>query len=77
MQCKHLIVHSDSQLMVRQMCGQYRVKEKTLQTLHQEAARMLRQAPFTFKILHVDREENGDADLLANTGIDSHMPLQI
>ncbi len=77
MECRHLIVHSDSQLMVRQMCGQYRVKDKTLQTFHQEATRMLSKAPFTFKILHVDREENGDADLLANTGIDSRLPLEI
>ena len=77
MQCAHLIVHSDSQLMVRQMCGQYRVKDKMLQTFHQEAARILRQAQFTFKILHVDREENSDADLLANTGIDSRLPLQL
>lgn len=77
MNCKHLIVHSDSQLMVRQMCGVYRVKDKTLQTFHREASALLRQAPFTFKILHVDREHNGDADLLANTGIDSKEPLRL
>ena len=76
MECAHLIVHSDSQLMVRQMCGQYRVKDRTLQTFYQEATQMLRQAPFTFKILHIDREENTDADLLANTGIDSKLPLR-
>jgi ribonuclease HI len=77
MECKHLIVHSDSQLMVRQMCGQYRVKDKTLQTFHREAKSLLERAPFSFRILHVDREQNGDADTLANSGIDSKVPLAL
>jgi ribonuclease HI len=77
MECRHLVVHSDSQLMVRQICGQYRVKDRVLQTFHREAKALLEQAPFTFKILHVDREQNGDADLLANSGIDSKRPLAL
>jgi ribonuclease HI len=76
MECKHLVVHSDSQLMVRQILGQYKVKDKVLQTFHREAKTLLAGAPFTFKILHVEREQNGDADELANSGIDNRRPLE-
>lgn len=64
-----LVVHSDSQLLVRQMLGTYKVKNPTLKTFHAEAKRLA--APIsklTFR--HIPREENKDADRLANLAMD-------
>ena len=64
-----LQVRSDSQLLVRQMLGRYRVKNLGLRPLFQrarEGAARLR----TFKIEHVYREANRDADALANRAMD-------
>ncbi len=72
-----LIVHSDSELMVRQMRGEYRVKDKNLQRHFSEAKRLVSTAPFAFEIVHVERERNRDADLLANAGIDSKRALKV
>lgn len=65
-------VQSDSELMVRQMQGQYRVKEPHLRRLHAEATRLA--ASFgSFVIEHVPRERNREADRLANDGIDARL----
>jgi len=61
-------VISDSQLLVRQLLGAYRVKNAELQPLHLVAKQML--APMTHKVIHVLREKNTIADELANKGID-------
>ena len=77
LECKKLIVHSDSQLMVRQLQGKYRVKDKKLQEYYREAQVLLNGAPFVFEIFHVEREGNRDADLLANAGIDNRKKLDV
>lgn len=66
-----LTVLSDSELLVRQLNGQYRVRSAQLLPLYLEVIRRLRRFPAT-RILHVGRGENGDADLLANRAIDAH-----
>jgi ribonuclease HI len=66
-----LTVHSDSELLVRQLRGEYRVKAEHLRPLHAEACRRLRVFP-AVRILHVPREENRRADSLANLAIDQH-----
>lgn len=65
-----LVIHSDSELMVRQLNGQYRVRDAGLKPLHEKATRLLKALPFDHVVRHVPREENRDADLLANRGID-------
>ena len=75
--CSELVVHSDSQLMVRQLLGQYKVKDKNLQRYFRKAKQIIQDAAFRFTINHVEREENRDADLLANAGIDSRQPLSM
>ncbi len=70
MNCTRLIVHSDSELMVRQLLGIYRVKEKTLRKYYQSVREILRSSPFSFEIVHIEREQNREADRLANEGID-------
>jgi ribonuclease HI len=66
---KNIIVQSDSQLMVRQLNGEYRVKNEKLKNLFDHAMRLLRQFD-SYRILHVRREMNKLADRLANLGID-------
>jgi ribonuclease HI len=72
--CSRLIIHSDSQLMVRQLNGEYRVRDKKLAPLYLEAVRLLKAAPFNIDIIHIDRELNHEADMLANAGIDGRIP---
>jgi ribonuclease HI len=62
-------VHSDSELLVRQVQGRYRVKHPALQKLY--ALAMDRIGQFRrFGIQHVPRDQNAEADALANRGID-------
>jgi len=61
-------VLSDSQLLVKQMNGQYRVKSEGLKPLHEKALALCgRFASCTFR--HVPRRENPDADRLVNRAI--------
>ncbi len=64
-----LRVRSDSELLVRQMQGRYKVKSPDLKPLHERAAKLARQIPY-FVIEHVRRELNSDADALANIALD-------
>jgi len=66
---KRIRVHSDSQLLVRQLNGEYRVKDEKLKVLYQRAQTLLRQFD-SCRIVHVYREMNKVADRLANRGID-------
>ena len=64
-----LLIHSDSELMVKQMRGEYRVKSPGLQPLFEEARALTRQiGHVTFE--HVRRELKKDADRLANEAMD-------
>lgn len=65
-----LRIRSDSELLVRQMQGRYRVKSADLKPLHERAAKLARQLQY-FAIEHVRRELNRDADALANVALDS------
>ena len=65
-----LRIRSDSELLVRQMQGRYKVKSADLKPLHERASRLARQLAY-FTIEHVRREQNRDADALANVALDS------
>ena len=75
--CTHLIVHSDSELLVRQLKKVYRTKDKNLRTLSAKIERELSTAPFVFEIRHIDRALNREADCLANIGIDSRKKIRV
>jgi len=77
MECKNLVVHSDSELMVRQMNGQYKVKDEGLKRHFQRIQRMLTSSPFHFTIKHVPRDKNQEADQLANRGIDTKKRVSV
>jgi len=66
---KRLKVESDSELLVRQLNGLYRVKDEKLSRLHQKAQALLHQLD-SYRIIHVRREQNRVADRLANQAID-------
>jgi ribonuclease HI len=62
-------LRSDSQLLINQLTGRYRVKSEHLQPLH----RRVRSIAAGFERIsfeHVPREENSAADALANIGVD-------
>ena len=59
----------DSELVVRQLRGEYRVREPHLKILHQKAQEVLNRFS-QYSILYIPREENRRADQLANEAID-------
>lgn len=65
----HLHIHSDSELLVKQMNGEYRVKSADLQDLFLEATHLRKQFA-SVKITHVRREQNKRADELCNIALD-------
>lgn len=67
---KALRIRSDSDLLVQQMKGRYKVKNPGLKPLHERASKLSRQLEY-FVIEHVAREMNRDADALANQALDS------
>ena len=68
-----LRIESDSELLVRQMRGQYKVKSADLRPLFERAKKMA-QAMESFHIDHVFRERNREADALANQALDGTGP---
>ncbi len=66
---RKLAVYSDSELLVKQMNGQYKVKNADLQDLYREAQHLRK--PFeSVTLTHVRREFNKDADKLCNEALD-------
>ena len=62
-------VFSDSELLVRQIAGRYRVKHPGLLPLHREAGALLARFERA-RLSHVPRERNRTADALANRAVD-------
>ena len=73
--CTRLVVQSDSELMVRQVNGQYKVKDAKLKRLFLEVQRLKANAPYTLELHYVPREQNTETDRLANEGIDAKTPI--
>jgi ribonuclease HI len=69
---KALKLISDSELLVRQIKGIYKVKNPTLQDLHARAKELIAQLEW-FSIGHALREHNQEADRLANEAMDKGM----
>ncbi len=70
---RRLTLYSDSQLLVRQLEGAYKVKAAHLVPIFLKVMRLRRAIP-ELDIHHVPREENKDADRLANLAIDGRTP---
>ena len=69
----HVIVYSDSLLMVRQMRGEYKVRDKSLKYL-QIKVKKLHSAFASVSYIHVMRNANTKADWLANEGAEKNTP---
>lgn len=65
-----LHVHSDSELLVRQVTGEYQVKNPNLEALYHQVQLLLLKAP-RWQFKHVPREKNRRADQLANMAMDA------
>lgn len=68
-----IVVYSDSQLLIRQMNGVYKIRDPFLQKVHAIIVELLTKYKVFF--CHVYREHNTRADLMANRGIDKKVPL--
>jgi ribonuclease HI len=66
---KALKIISDSELLVKQINGEYKVSSPALKELHAQAMKMIDQLD-CFDIKHVLREKNREADRLANLAMD-------
>jgi len=65
----HVLLRSDSRLLIEQLAGRWKVKNPTLQRLHQEARSLVKELE-QVRFEHVRRERNVEADALANRGVD-------
>jgi len=61
-------LRADSELVVRQLNGRYRVKKASLKPLYQQVQQLLSQFE-GFTISHIPREQNKEADRLANMAL--------
>ena len=66
----HLEVRADSELMVKQLKGEYRVKNAALKSLFLDAFNLTQQFEVC-EFVHIPREENEEADALANEAMDA------
>jgi ribonuclease HI len=62
--CNAILVLTDSELLVRQINGEYKVRDQKLQVLYEKVKTLLRNFP-QWEIKHVEREKNREADKLA------------
>lgn len=69
---EELEVVADSELVIRQLSGAYKVRAPALQELHSEALSLLK-AFRKVKLMHVPRAENAEADEMSNRAIDEKM----
>jgi ribonuclease HI len=66
---------SDSELVVKQINGRYKVKRASLRPLYQEVVRLTGSLE-AFTITHIPREQNREADRLANQALDNSFPKE-
>ena len=68
--CEELDVYADSELVVKQITGEYQVKNENIRPLYDSAVRWISLIR-RFSIHHVRRENNKEADKLANKAMDT------
>jgi len=66
-----LRIHCDSNLVVQQVLGNWKIKEPRLQALYEEVKAKKVDSGMKLRIKHVPREENKDADRLVNSALDA------
>jgi ribonuclease HI len=66
---RHVIVKSDSELAVKQINGQFKIKNTALRPLYQQVVQLTGKL-VSFSISYIPREHNAAADALANKALD-------
>jgi len=72
---EQLSIFSDSELLVRQITGQYRVKSEQIKPLFQQALSLLNQLN-SWNVRHVTRDKNKQADNLVNQALDAESDIE-
>ncbi len=67
---EHVAIHMDSELIVKQMKGEYRVKDSELKKQHERVRSLIMESFPNISFTHVPREENSVADQYANDAMD-------
>jgi len=70
-ECFPAVIHSDSELIVKQMKGEYRVKDKELAKIYLQVHNELTQLK-KCQFQHIRREHNKEADAMVNEALDRH-----
>ena len=73
LKAKVLRVFSDSQVVVRQMTGEYACRSPRLYSLHWTCRKLAR--ALDFSIAHIAREDNSEANQLANYAVSARRPI--
>lgn len=68
LRAEEIVVNLDSELVAKQLTGDYRVKDRGLKPLFERAMNMLKSFKL-FEIRHIEREKNKEADKLVNRAI--------
>jgi ribonuclease HI len=63
-----VVIYMDSELLAKQLSGEYRVKDENIKVLFEKALGILKHFD-SFEIKHISREKNKEADRLANKAI--------
>lgn len=72
LRAEHVNIKLDSELVARQIQGEYKVKSANLKPLLGQVTQLLKQFPF-FSLEHIPREQNKAADALANQALDKKL----
>jgi len=72
--CEELHVFADSELVVKQINGEYQVRNEGIRPLYETAQRWIVLIP-RFTISHIRREQNKEADKLANHAMDTRRTI--
>jgi ribonuclease HI len=75
--CTALEVQSDSELLVRQIRGKYRVRDQNLRSYFERARHLMESAGYAVNLRHVPRDQNREADRLANLGIERKERIEL
>jgi phosphoribosylglycinamide formyltransferase-1 len=73
---EQLSIFSDSELLVRQINGRYRVKSEQIRPLYRQAVRLLEKFK-NWKVQHITRDKNEKADRLVNQSLDAENDIEI
>lgn len=74
LEVERIVCYSDSELMVKQLTGKYKVKDSELAQLFVKVWNISQKLP-KIEYKHIARAQNKEADRLANEAIDKHAPI--